>query len=315
MLHLPHGREHAGMDTINLWQPWALDPASFRALSLLRFDDAALAPNLGKPPPRTRTAIRDGVAVVDIVGVLARRPAPLLELLGWTSTEAIRDDVQAVAERADVRVVVLNIDSPGGTVDGTQALADTVRAVRGRKPIVAYTDGMMASAAYWIGSAADSVYVGSRTAQIGSIGVVSTHVDRSNADAKAGLHVTEIVAGRFKASASPHAPLSDAGKDTLQAHVDYLYGVFVDAVAAHRGTTESAVHQRMADGRIFIGQQALDAGLADGFATLDQVVGCGGRPEGGPRLPQRAAAPTGDYAVDLANTLRALGVTPRLRYC
>jgi signal peptide peptidase SppA len=140
------------------------------------------------------------------------------------------------------------------------------------KPIVAHASGLMASAAYWIGSAATAVYVADGTTILGSIGVVTSHVDMSQAEAKQGLKTTEIYAGKYKRIASSYAPLSDAGHQALQDQVDYLYSVFVGDVARNRGVAVDVALSTMADGRTFVGAQAVDAGLADAMLTREQLL-------------------------------------------
>jgi hypothetical protein len=130
----------------------------------------------------------------------------------------------------------------------------------------------MASAAYWIGSAANSVYITDATTIVGSIGVVTTHTDVSKAQAASGVKTTEIAAGKYKRIASSYEPLTKEGRQTIQDQVDYTYALFVDAVAKQRGVSTDKVLSDMADGRIFIGQQAIDAGLVDGVSTLDALV-------------------------------------------
>ena len=102
--------------------------------------------------------------------------------------------------------------------------------------------------------------------------VVATHTDISKAQAAAGVKTTEIFAGQYKRIASNYAPLSKEGRQTMQDQVDYTYSLFVGAVAKHRGVSTDVVLQDMADGRIFIGQQAIDAGLVDGVSTLELLV-------------------------------------------
>jgi type IV secretory pathway TrbL component len=132
----------------------------------------------------------------------------------------------------------------------------------------------MASAAYWIGSAAHAIYASSDTTQVGSIGVVAAHVDVSKAYDMAGVKVTEITAGTYKRIASNYSPLTQDGRASIQDSVDQIYSVFLNEVAKHRGASGSdVVHDRMADGRIFMGQKAIDAGLVDGISTLSTVIG------------------------------------------
>ena len=169
--------------------------------------------------------------------------------------------------------VILAIDSPGGEVDGVQALANDVFAARaGSKPIVAVADGVMASGAYWIGSAAEKLYITGDTTAVGSIGVIAKHTDLSKAQEMRGVKVTDITAGKYKAVASPNAPLSQEGRQSIQEIVDHIYSVFVDDVARNRAASSTAVLERMADGRLFLGKNAVQAGLVDGIATLEQVI-------------------------------------------
>lgn len=213
-----------------------------------------------------------GVAVIPIDGVLTKRGSWLSSLCGMSSTALIRQDLQAALEDPGVASIVLHIDSPGGTVDGTQELADAIFAARNQKPIVALADGCMCSAAYWAGAAAAKVYITSNTTEVGSIGVVATHTDKSQAQLQAGYKTTEITAGRYKRIASQFAPLSEEGRATIQAQVDHVYSVFVDAVATFRAVSVETVLSSMADGRIFLGSQAIEAGLVDGVSTLDALI-------------------------------------------
>jgi len=213
-----------------------------------------------------------GTALIPIVGIIGKGISPLMRMFGGTSTVIAGQQFSAALNDPEVKQILLYIDSPGGTVDGTQALADSIMAGRGKKPIVALADGMMCSAAYWIGSAADRVFASSGTAQIGSIGVVSGHIDISGRETQLGIKTTEIAAGKFKRIASNYAPLSEDGRSSIQATVDYLYSLFVGHVAKARGVPENTVLQKMADGRILIGQQAVSAGLVDGIKTIDEIL-------------------------------------------
>ena len=266
-----------------LCSPWAIQPdklLELRAIYLAHargdgVDIAAVEAKLGRKLDNTpkRYSVVDGVAVLPLDGVLAKRMNLFMQVSGGTSTQLAARDLRDALNDPEVHSVVLAVDSPGGTVDGTQALADMVRAAAsGEKPIVTWASGTMASAAYWIGSAGLQAYIGDATTQVGSIGVVATHVDVSAAEAQKGVRTTEITAGKYKRVASAYAPLSEEGRKTLQDQVDYTYSVFVDAVAQNRRVSVDQVLERMADGRVFLGAQAIDAGLVDGIATLDEVV-------------------------------------------
>jgi signal peptide peptidase SppA len=261
---------------------WAIEPVMLNEIrgiyaTHLRGDkisipdiEASLGRPLGSQPQGYD--IIDGVAVVPVMGVTAKKMNLFSNISGGASTEMIARDIQQAANDPAVNSILLHIDSPGGTVDGTMALADIVAACKSKKPMAALADGTMCSAAYWIGSATGEVFMADATTRVGSIGVVTGHIDISGWEDKQGIKTTEVTAGKYKRIHSSHAPLSDEGKDILQADADYIYSLFVDAVAAARGVGADTVLQNMADGRVFTGQAAINAGLVDGVATLPQMI-------------------------------------------
>ena len=216
-------------------------------------------------------AIDRGVAIIPVMDVLTKQRTFFSYLFGGSSMRDIGDAFRRALQDQKVHSILLHIDSPGGTVDGTEELANIIRAARGTKPIVALADGLMASAAYWIGAAADQLYIAGETAEVGSIGVVATHIDVSKQDEQFGEKWTEVTAGRYKRIASAHRPLSDEGREYLQGQVDEIYRVFVESVAEFRGRSVEQVLEA-ADGKIFIGRAAIENGLVDGLATLDEII-------------------------------------------
>ncbi|UCE07798.1 MAG: signal peptide peptidase SppA [bacterium] len=212
------------------------------------------------------------IAIIPIHGIVAKRMNLFTKISGGVSTQLVGQDIQTALDDSAIKGILLDIDSPGGTVDGTQELANMIFEGRARKPIIAFTDGLMASAAYWIGSAADKVYISGDTPHIGSIGVVAAHIDYSAYEKKIGIKTTEIYAGKYKRIASQYKPLSEEGKQTIQDRVDYIYSIFVDQVGRNRGVSSETVLKNMADGKIFIGRQAITAGLVDGITTFSQAI-------------------------------------------
>ena len=265
-----------------LTSPWAIVPAKLFEIQEIyrthlrgdKIDIAAIEAKTGAPlknETKSYQVIND-IAVIPIHGVIAKRMNLFTQISGGVSTQIIGNDIKNALADDSIKSILLDIDSPGGTVDGTQELADIVFAGREKKPIIAYSDGMIASAAYWIGSAADKIYISGDTIDIGSIGVVASHVDYSEWEKKVGIKTTEIYAGKYKRIASDTKPLSKEGKQYIQDQVDYLYSIFVDQIAKHKGVSSETVLKNMADGRIFIGKQAITAGLADGVSTLDRLI-------------------------------------------
>lgn len=263
-----------------LTAPWAIEPAKLLEIQAIyathlrgdKIDIEAVEKRLGRPlanEPKSYQ-VQDGVAIVAIEGVIAKRANLFSQISGGVSTELVARDLKDALADPAIHGIILTIDSPGGTVDGTQTLADIVAA--SSKPVITLASGTMASAAYWIGSAASAAYITDGTTVVGSIGVVASHTDISKQQEAQGIKTTEIFAGQYKRIASNYAPLSKEGRQTLQDQVDYTYSLFVGAVAKQRGVSTDTVLQDMADGRIFIGQQAVDAGLVDGISTLDALV-------------------------------------------
>ncbi|KKK95489.1 hypothetical protein LCGC14_2672290, partial [marine sediment metagenome] len=177
------------IDVLN--SPWAIIPEKlveireiyFRHLRGEEIDLSAIEAQLGRRlnNEQRRIEVMDGVAVLAVQGVVAKRMNLFTEISGGTSTQLLAQDFQAALDDPTVHSILLDIDSPGGDVDGTLEMARLIREARGRKPILALGDGTMASAAYWIGSAADRVFITGETTQVGSIGVVATHIDISRA--------------------------------------------------------------------------------------------------------------------------------------
>ena len=210
-----------------------------------------------------------GVAVVRVHGTLVQRGGWLDAMSGMASYERIGRQVEAAAGDASVRSILLDVDSGGGEVAGCFDLADHLRRMAGRKTLWAIADETAFSAAYALASAAEKVFL-TRTAGVGSIGVVAMHADWSKAEAMAGLKVTAIYAGQRKNDFSPHEPLSREARATLQAEIDRVYGLFVDTVAKHRGLDVRTV--RDTEAGLYWGPDAVRAGLADEVASLDEVI-------------------------------------------
>lgn len=212
--------------------------------------------------------IVDGVAVIGIQGSISNRQSFFSWLYGGVAIQAIKREIEEAVKSYAVKSILLNFDSPGGTVPGVDDLSNYIRSIK--KPVVAYTGGRMCSAAMWIGSAADRIVVG-KTAEIGSIGVLMVHEEYSKMGKEIGINTTILKSGKYKAVGNPYEPLSKDDKDTIQAELDYLYSIFVETVAGNKGiSVDKAL--TMADGKIFIGQQAVDIGLADDLGTYDDAI-------------------------------------------
>ena len=216
--------------------------------------------------------VQDGVAVVSIKRSLVNSDSPWNSLLGITGYGEIREAMVAAATDPEVKQIMLDIDSGGGSVAGVSDTATLIRMINDKvKPVTAFTGGSMYSAAYWLGSAAGRVHA-DKMAGVGSIGVLSTHVEKSKAMADAGYKATVIRAGKYKALANSVEPLSEEGRKQIQAHVDAAYKVFVGHVAEMRGKTYDYADQTMAQGQEFVASDAMNVGLIDGVTTFDALM-------------------------------------------
>jgi len=240
-----------------------------------------------------RYASDSGIAVIPVVGVIEQR----MQSLG-TSTEEIGAMFDAAIASDRVDGIVLDVDSPGGGVTGVLELAEKIFAARGIKPIASISNGMMASAALWIGSAAREVWA-IRSGDTGSLGVYMLHIDESNALKEEGVTVTEFSAGKYKTEGAPWVPLSEEAAEFFQGRVDEVYGWFVAAMSEFRGDTPANVRKGYGEGRMLGATQAKAANLVDKIGTFEAVVSrvaqLGAKPKG-----RRTAALREEMALDTA---------------
>jgi capsid assembly protease len=245
-------------------------------------DEPQAALNRPASNGRSSYAISDGgVAVIPVQGTLVQRSSGLDAESGLTSYARIGAEMRDALANAQVRAILMEIDSPGGEVAGLFDLADAIYQARDVKPVWAIANENAYSAAYAIASAAERIFL-PRSAGVGSIGVVAMHMDQSAKDAKQGYVYTPVFAGTRKIDGSEHFPLSNEARASLQAEVDRLYGLFVSTVARNRNIDVGAV--RATEAGWLNPQEAVAGGFADGIATFADTL---------PELERRAAPPTG----------------------
>jgi signal peptide peptidase SppA len=255
-------------------RPWAVTADGFHAM----IEMARATPSAG-PPSATlqRSAIAQGsrpssfrIAVLPLFGFLAQRTNPL-DFIGDTSLERFGAIFGQVLADPSIESIVIEIDSPGGSVYGAEELAAAIFAARGKKRIVAIANSLAASAAYWIGSAAGELSC-TPTGEVGSIGILAVHEDWSRAENTAGLNVTLISAGKYKTEGNEHEPLGETARAALQDRVAKYYGMFVRAVAKHRGVGQADVYQGFGEGRVVNAADAFDLGMVDRIETMDELL-------------------------------------------
>lgn len=262
-------------------QPWLMLPAALDSLLAIadrHGDPEALEARLGRPLDNTRAVtLRDGVAIIPVNGPIMRYANLFTRISGATSTQELATDLQTALDDPKVKAIVLNIDSPGGHASGINELADMVYAARGRKPIKAYSGGTIASAAYWIGSAADELVLDD-TALAGSIGTVLEVVLREAREGEKRYTITSSNAPNKRPDLE-----TEEGRAVISKTIDSLEGVFISRVARNLGVTPEQVPAMGDHGGLKVGAEAVESGLAHRLGSLESLIAELAKPAATPR--------------------------------
>lgn len=207
-----------------------------------------------------------GVAIIQIEGTLVQKLGSLTPYSGMTGYDGIRQNLYSAVNDPDVKAIALDICSPGGEVSGCFDLVDAIYNLRGKKPIWAILNEYAYSAGYAIASAADYITV-PRTGGVGSVGVITMHVDMSKAIDSAGLKVTFINYGKNKTDGASEIPLAPEALERFQKDINEMGELFVNTVARNRNLDASIV--RKTEASTFLGQNGVDLGLADAIMPPD----------------------------------------------
>lgn len=282
-------------------QPWAMEP-----VKLSRVAAVVLARARGEATPgltgdefaaiaarQERAALHPRasaggttIAVLPVHGVLAHRAGLMQDFSGGASYETFQAQLADALRDPDVGAIVLDIDSPGGTVAGCIEAGEAIFQARSQKRVVAVANTQAASAAYWLASQAQELYV-TPSGTVGSVGVYMLHEDDSGLLEHAGVKMTFVHAGDYKVEGNSYEPLGEAARAEWQAWVDACRAQFVAAVARGRGTTDQDVLEHYGQGRLLRAEDALARGMVDGIATLDEVIRkMSAPPAAGPRRPR-----------------------------
>ncbi len=216
--------------------------------------------------------IREGVGVLQMSGmVIPKSDFFTLFFGGFAALDILERDFRLLLGREDVHTIIMDIDSPGGNAFGVEQFANLVFTSRNIKPIISVTSGMMASAAMWIGAAAHKTFITGEVTVTGSIGAVTTHTDISEFNKMIGINQTEVAAGKFKRIPSSLVPLDEEGRKVLQNQVDRVNEAFIADIAKFKNIKPSAV-KKMAEGKEFIGSDAIRVGLIDGLMSMENIL-------------------------------------------
>ena len=234
----------------------------------------------------TAKNIKGKIAVLPLVGTISQRIGSMSHASGGIATDEFGAWFDAAIADNEIGAIVIDTDSPGGNVFGVQELSQKIFDARGTKPVIAVANSLMASAAFWIASAADEIVV-TPSGEVGSIGVIAVHTEQSEAESQAGFKTTVMTAGKFKGEGNQFEPLTDEAKNSIEGRLQDFFVQFTGDVARNRGVARSAVVSGFGQGRVVGADAAVDAGMADRVGTFQAVIE---RLVGSPRAT-RAATP------------------------
>lgn len=262
--------------------PWAITPEKFAIIAdLMRFrasgeklSDEVIAERFGATQAAAGGAAprSDGaVAVIPVHGTIAHRADSFEASSGGASCESIGRMVQRALGDESIKSIMLDFDTPGGSVEGVPELAAIIAKGTAVKPIVAHVNALAASAGYYLASQCTEI-VCTPSGQVGSIGVFMLMVDQSEYLAKEGIKVNAISAGDYKLEGASWEPMSEETREFYQGQVDACYRDFIAAVAKGREVSVSDVKQKFGQGRCYDAKLALSLGMIDRIATADETL-------------------------------------------
>lgn len=295
-IHVPDGRLDSPAVRAIAAEPWAILPEGLETIVAIaaRMNDpadleAVLTRRGEQLEPKSRVRVRNGVAVVPVHGPIFRYANVFGRISAATSIDVLALDIRESMDSPNVRSIILDVDSPGGQVSGVAELAEHIRTWSASKPIVAYVSALAASAAYWLASAASEV-IAARTASLGSVGVMSRLRIRDDSN--------EVVVVSEQSPRKLMDPQTDQGRADIQTHVDTMARLFIEDVAKYRGTSVDAVLSNFGQGGVLVGQDAVNAGMADSIGSLEATI-------------TRLQKPGASVAAPKTREVRTMSTTPR----
>lgn len=249
--------------------PWAIELVWFQEAinALNRGLIVAKIPAAQPQPVQGEYQITpEGVAQFEISGHMMKGWSKY----GGSNSVALKRSLRKASLDQSVKAIMLAIDSPGGTVAGTEDLANEVSYANMRKPVYAHISDLGASAAYWVASQARRIYATS-TSEIGSIGTLAVIPDTSEAAQKEGVKVHVISTGAYKGVGVPGTEIKQEDLQYLAARVEALNSHFLEAVAMGRGASIQKVEEEWGNGQVWIADKAWQMGLIDGVKTYDEA--------------------------------------------
>ncbi len=263
--------------------PWALMPERIKAYAQILARREAGVPRAMEDDAGERISAWDarkaqaakqatgGIAVLPLYGTVVQRANMMTDWCGGTSTQQFTQAFREAMADDTIGAILIDIDSPGGSVYGVAELADEIFKARSQKLIIGYANSLAASAAYWIGAACSEMWV-TPGGEVGSIGVWMAHEDWSKAMEEDGIKTTLISAGKYKTEGNPYQPLDPEAQAFMTSRVNDYYAAFTKGVARGRNVGIAAVREGMGQGRVLGADAAKAENMVDGIGTFDEVV-------------------------------------------
>ena len=272
---------------LGLWRPIR----EAKAIEDDQHEPATAGPRASRFAEGLYSLDENGIAVIPMSGVMMKGYSKY----GGCSTVEVRQALRGSVRNPDVRGIMLQIDSPGGSVAGTEELGNDIAMAATKKPLHAHFDDNGNSAAFWAGSQAQWL-TANRTANVGSIGTVAVIEDTSKAYEMAGVKVHVISTGDLKGAFSDGVEITDEAIAFMQDMVDAVNKHFMAAVGRGRNLSASDVKQ-LATGRVWLADEAKKLGLIDEVQSFDgaykKLLGAVKSAESSARINgARAMAPT-----------------------
>jgi capsid assembly protease len=282
-------KSELSVDATSRRNVWAIQPEALLSLNSANYARLlAEQKTAGASSPFAMSALETeeasgSIALINIRGMITPYGSPFLAMLGLGGggLMGFREAFHEALADDGVDSIVLNINSPGGLVSLVPETATEIREARGTKPIVAVANTLAASAAYYLAAQADEVVV-TPSGEVGSIGTLIRHEDISKLLDDEGVKISLIYAGKYKTEGNPFEPLTKEARAAMQAVADEFTSMFVADVAAGRKVTAKTVAEGYGEGRTLLAKQALETGMVDRVATLEDTIkrlGGAGDPE------------------------------------
>ena len=252
-------------DLFKIGKYWAIEPDYLKAIS-----KESLSTRSEKPLSNSRSvSIRDGTAIIPIHGVITARTTLFSLFAGGTSLEDLAKDFSEALNSNEVTSILFDIDSPGGVAVGPFEMAEMIFKGRSKKPIYSYIGRNGSSAAYWLASATEKIFV-NPSALVGSIGVVTTIPVQEQPDMD-GYKNIEIVSSN--AGHKRPDPKTKEGLAEIRRELDDLESTFIESIAKYRSITPEIIKADFGGGGVVIGKEAVKRNMADALGTYEEVLG------------------------------------------